>query len=68
MQALVQMNRIADANKRAAELAARHPSSSYAARAARLIEDVEAQRAAAPARDGSRGTTAPGLQRERDRL
>ncbi len=68
VQALLQMNRIADANKRAAELAARYPSSSYAARAARLIEDVEAQRAAAPARDGSRGNHGPGLPRERDRL
>ena len=62
------MNRVADANKRAAELAARHPSSSYAARAARLIEDVEAQRAAVPARDGSRGNHRPGLPRDRDRL
>ena len=68
VQALLQMNRIADANKRAAELAARYPSSSYAARATRLIEDVEAQRAAAPARDGSRGNHGPGLPRERDRL
>ena len=68
VQALLQMNRIADANKRAAELAARYPSSSYAARAARLIEDLEAQRAAAPARDGSRGNHRPGLPRDRDRL
>ena len=68
VQALLQMNRIADADKRAAELAARYPSSSYAARAARLIEDLEAQRAAVPARDGSRGNHRPGLPRERDRL
>jgi len=68
VQALLQMNRIADANKRAAELAARYPSSSYAARAARLIEDLEAQRAAVPARDGSGGNHRPGLPRERDRL
>ena len=68
VQALLQMNRIADANKRAADLAARYPSSSYAARAARLIEDLEAQRAAAPARDGSRGNHRPGLPRDRDRL
>jgi len=68
VQALLQMNRVADANKRAAELAARYPSSSYAARAARLIEDLETQRAAAPARDGSRGNRGPGLPRDRDRL
>jgi hypothetical protein len=71
VQALVQMNRIADANKRAQELSTRYPTSSYAARAARLIEDVEAQRAAAPARDGSRAIAPPGPkrnQRNNDRL
>jgi hypothetical protein len=68
VQALLQMNRIADANKRAAELAARYPASSYAARAARLIEDLEAQRTAVPARDGSRGNHRPGPPRDRDRL
>src|SRR5262245_41608088 len=47
VQALVQMNYIADAKKRAGELATRYPASSYAARATRLIEDVEAQRVAA---------------------
>ena len=41
VQALLQTNRTADAKQRAAELATRYPSSSYAARAARLIEDVE---------------------------
>jgi hypothetical protein len=68
VQALVQMNRVADAKKRALELSTRYPSSSYAARAARLIEDIEAQRAAAPARDGSRASTPPGPQRGNDRL
>ena len=68
VQALVQMNRIADANKRAHELSTHYPTSSYAARAARLIEDVEAQRAAAPARDGSHGIAPPGPQRNNDRL
>ncbi|HEY7371745.1 MAG TPA: hypothetical protein VIF57_06160 [Polyangia bacterium] len=41
VQALLQTSRMADAKQRAAELASRYPSSSYAARAARLIEDVE---------------------------
>jgi hypothetical protein len=70
VQALLQMNRMTDAKQRAAELASRYPSSSYAARAGRLIEEVEAQRAAAPARDGSRGTPIqPGAgSRESDRL
>jgi hypothetical protein len=64
VQALLQMNHTADAKKRAEELGVHYPSSSYAARAARLIEDAEAQRAAVPTRDGSRG----GLQRVQDRL
>jgi hypothetical protein len=68
VQALVQMNRLADAKQRAGELGTRYPTSSYAARAARLIEDVEAQRAASPARDGSRGSSGPGMPRDRDRL
>jgi hypothetical protein len=68
VQALLQMNRVADAKKRAGELATRFPTSSYAARASRLIEDVEAQKAAVPALDGSRGSHHPGLQRDRDRL
>ena len=46
VQALLQMNRMVDAKKRADDLAVHYPSSSYAARAARLIEDAEAQRAA----------------------
>jgi len=58
VQALLQMNRMAEAKQRAAELGSRHPTSSYAARAARLIEEVEAQRAATPAADGSRAATA----------
>jgi hypothetical protein len=41
VQALLQLARPADARQRAAELANRYPSSSYAARAARLIEDVK---------------------------
>jgi hypothetical protein len=71
VQALVQMNRIEDAKQRADELATRFPASSYAARAARAIREVEAQRAAAPALDGSRGTQRPGRQRQQrndDRL
>jgi hypothetical protein len=68
VQALVQMNRIADAKTRAQELTAHHPSSSYAARAARLIEDVQAQRAVPPARDGSRTGYRPGSGRDPDRL
>jgi hypothetical protein len=70
VQALLQMNRMADAKQRAAELASRFPSSSYAARAGRLIEEVEAQRAAAPGRDSSRGATIqPGAgSRASDRL
>ena len=68
VQALVQMNRTGDAKQRAEELATRFPSSSYAARATRLIEDVQAQRAAVPRHDGSRGTSGPGSQREQDRL
>jgi hypothetical protein len=68
VQALLQMNRLAEAKRRAEELATRYPTSSYAARAARLIEDTEAQRAAVPARDGSRGAYRPGSQRDRDRL
>jgi hypothetical protein len=68
VQALVQMNRTADAKQRAEELATRFPSSSYAARATRLIEDVEAQRAAVPRHDGSRGAGRPGAQRDQDRL
>jgi len=43
VQALLQTSRTADAKQRAAELASRYPSSSYASRAARLIEDVEAR-------------------------
>ena len=58
VQALLQMNHMVDAKKRAEELAVHYPSSSYAARAARLIEDAEAQRAAAPAKDGSHGQRA----------
>ncbi len=68
VQALVQMNRVADARKRAEELATRYPTSSYAARATRLLADVEAQRAAAPAHDGSRAISPPGPQRNGDRL
>jgi hypothetical protein len=68
VQALVQMNRSGDAKQRAQELATRFPSSSYAARATRLIEEVEAQRAAVPGHDGSRGTLRPGSQRDQDRL
>ena len=68
VQALVQMNRGGEAKQRAEELATRFPSSSYAARATRLIEDVEAQKAAAPTHDGSRGSYRPGPQRDQDRL
>jgi hypothetical protein len=63
VQTLLQMNRIAEAKKRAEELASRHPTSSYAARAGRLIEDFEAQRAAVPTRDVSRALPPPGAQR-----
>jgi len=66
VQALVQMNRIGDAKKRAEELSTRYPTSSYAARASRLIQDVEG--AAAPGRDGSRGSAPPASQRHSDRL
>lgn len=68
VQALLQMNHMADAKKRAEELGVHYPTSSYAARAARLIEDAEAQRAAAPSKDGSRGSAPAGLQRVQDRL
>ena len=68
VQALLQMNHTAEAKKRADELEAHYPTSSYAARATRLIEDAEAQRAAKPARDGSRGNDRPGPQRNQDRL
>jgi hypothetical protein len=68
VQALVQMNRIEDAKKRASELATRFPTSSYAARAARSIQEIEAQRAAVPSLDGSRGTGRPGAQGASDRL
>ena len=64
VQALLQMNHMVDAKK----LAVHSPSSSYAARAARLIEDAEAQRAATPAKDGSHGSARSGLQRVQDRL
>jgi hypothetical protein len=68
VQALLQMNHLADAKKRAQELAAHYPASSYAARAERLIEDAEAQRAAVPTHDSSRGSDRPGQQRAQDRL
>jgi len=68
VQALLQMNHMADAKKRAQELGVHYPTSSYAARAARLIEDAEAQRAAVPTKDGSRGSAPSGLQRVQDRL
>jgi hypothetical protein len=68
VQALLQMNHLADAKKRAEELGVHYPQSSYAARAARLIEDAYAQRAAVPAKDGSRGSAGPGLRRDQDRL
>jgi len=68
VQALLQMNRMADAKKRAEDLALHYPTSSYAARAARLIEDSEAQRAAVPAKDGSRGGGRSDQQRVQDRL
>ena len=71
VQALVQMNRLPEAKRRADALASRYPNSSYAGRATRSILEVEAQRAAAPAQDGSRGTQRPGAPRalrESDRL
>jgi hypothetical protein len=68
VQALLQMNRRIDAKKRAVDLGVHYPSSSYAARAARLIEDADAQRAAVPAKDGSRGSAPSGLRRVQDRL
>jgi hypothetical protein len=68
VQALLQMNRMADAKKRAEELATHYPASSYAARAERLIEETEAQRAAVPTHDGSRASHRPGQQRDQDRL
>jgi len=68
VQALLQMNHMAEAKKRATELENHYPTSSYAARAVRLIEDAEAQRAAVPSKDGSRGNVRPGLQRNQDRL
>jgi hypothetical protein len=69
VQALLQMNHMVDAKKRAEELAVHFPQSSYAARAARLIEDAEAQRAAVPTKDGSRSGARPsGVQRDHDRL
>src|SRR6185295_6231362 len=55
VQALLQMNHMAEAKKRATELENHYPTSSYAARAVRLIDDAEAQRAAVPSKDGSRG-------------
>ena len=55
VQALLQMNRMADAKKRAQELAGRYPSSSYAARAARLIDgNGDPGRVPMPPRDGAR--------------
>jgi hypothetical protein len=68
VQALLQMNHMVDAKKRAEDLAVHYPSSSYAARAGRLIEDAESQRAAVPAKDGSHGNARSGLQRVQDRL
>jgi hypothetical protein len=68
VQALLQMNHMVAAKKRAEDLAVHYPSSSYAARAARLIEDAEAQRATTPAKDGSHGSARSGLQRVQDRL
>jgi hypothetical protein len=68
VQALVQMNRGGEAKQRAEDLTYRFPTSSYAARATRLIEDVEAQKAAAPSNDGSRGSHRPGMRRDQDRL
>ena len=67
VQALVQMNRIEDAKRRAEELATRFPASSYAARATRSIREIEAQRAA-PGLDGSRGAQRPVMQHTSDRL
>jgi len=63
VQALVQMNRIADAKKRADELATRFPASSYAGRAARLVH-VDG----APALDRSRRTNHPATRPVGDRL
>jgi hypothetical protein len=68
VQALIQMNRVADAKKRAEALATNYPASSYAARAERLIEDTEAQRPSGSHHDGSRGSYRPGQQRDQDRL
>jgi hypothetical protein len=68
VQALVQMNRLEEAKRRAEELATRFPTSSYAARAARSIREIEAQRGAAPPLDGSRGAQRPGMQHTSDRL
>jgi hypothetical protein len=68
VQALVQMNRGGEAKERAEDLAYRFPSSSYAARATRLIEDVQAQKTAVPAHDGSRAGARPGQRRDQDRL
>jgi hypothetical protein len=68
VQALVQMNRSGEAKERAEDLAYRFPSSSYAARATRLIEDVQAQKTAVPAHDGSRAGARPGQRRDQDRL
>jgi TolA-binding protein len=68
VQALVQMNRIEDAKRRAEELATRFPASSYAARAKRSIREVEAQGAASPTSDESRGTQRPFMQHASDRL
>ncbi len=67
VQALLQMNHTAEAKKRAEDLETHYPTSSYAARAVRLIEDAQAQRAATPAKDGSRGER-PGARRDQDRL
>ena len=67
VQALLQMNHTAEAKKRADDLETHYPTSSYAARAVRLIEDAHAQRATAPAKDGSRGDR-PGTRRDQDRL
>jgi len=67
VQALLQMNHTAEAKKRADDLETHYPTSSYAARAVRLIEDAHAQRATAPAKDGSRGGR-PGTRRDQDRL
>ena len=63
VQALVQMNRLADAKKRAGDLATRFPTSSYAARAARLVHMD-----GAPAPGASRGTNHPTTRPVGDRL